>query len=168
MPPTYADLYREHHARIEGLCRLLLASAADAEEIGQEVFLRLHRSLPRAEAPMAWGAWLTRVAVNACRDRRRARWWRAWRDRSDELVEAEIAAPAPTPEETVASREQHALVWAAFRRLPTRQREVFALRQIEGWSTEDTARALGVSTGSVKRHLSRAVSKLRAMLGGLR
>jgi len=166
MQTSYAALYREHRARIEALCRLLLANPADAEEVAQEVFLSLYRQLGRDAREIVWGPWLTRVAINACRDRRRTRWWKLFRESSDELIEANHAATSPTPEEAVVNRELRVHVWSAFRRLPPRQREVFALRQLEGWSTEETAVALGVSTGSVKSHLSRAVWKMRGALGG--
>jgi RNA polymerase sigma-70 factor (ECF subfamily) len=164
--PTWAEIHREHHHRVEALCRMLLREASDAEDVAQEVFLALYRSLPKQPPDTAWAAWLTRVAVNACRDRRRSGWWRLWRDSSDELDEGTLPATGATPEEAAVSREQRASIWHAFRALPARQREVFALRQIEGWSTEETAIALGLSQGSVKRHLSRAVHKLRAGLGG--
>jgi len=57
-------------------------------------------------------------------------------------------------------------VWEEFRRLSARQQEVFTLRQLEGWSTEEVAASLGLSPGSVKRHLYRAVHGLRAALRG--
>ncbi len=56
-------------------------------------------------------------------------------------------------------------IWHAFRKLSKRQQEVFALRRIEGLSTEEVAEMLGVATGSVKRHLFRAVRQLRYVLG---
>jgi RNA polymerase sigma factor (sigma-70 family) len=62
-------------------------------------------------------------------------------------------------------RETRERIWQAFRELPPRQQEVFALRYLEGWSTEAVANALGLSTGSVKQHLFRAVHRLRAVIG---
>jgi RNA polymerase sigma-70 factor (ECF subfamily) len=59
-----------------------------------------------------------------------------------------------------------AQIWRAFRMLSVRQQEVFALRYLEGWSTEAVADALGLSAGSVKQHLFRAVHRLRAVIGG--
>ena len=53
-----------------------------------------------------------------------------------------------------------------FHRLSARQQEVFALRQLEGWSTDEVAETLGLSSGSVKRHLFRATHQLRAALKG--
>lgn len=67
----------------------------------------------------------------------------------------------PTPEAAALTGETREHIWGAFRHLSQRQREVFVLRHLEDWSTQDVAEALGLSTGSVKRHLFRAVERLR-------
>jgi RNA polymerase sigma-70 factor, ECF subfamily len=164
--PSYDDLYRAHRARVVRLCRLLLGDPDEAEDVGQEVFLKLHRAVqqPRA-ADMAWSPWLSRVAIHACRDRRRSRWWRRWWSVTAPLDEASVASPFRTPEGEVVSADQQRRIWRAFEHLAPRQREVFVLRHVEGWSTQEVADALGVETGSVKRHLFRAVRRLRASLG---
>jgi RNA polymerase sigma-70 factor (ECF subfamily) len=164
--PTYGDLYRQHHARVGSLCRLLLRDPHEAEDVVQDVFLALHRQIQLETRPMVWGAWLTAVAVNGCRDRRRSGWWKLRRDVDGELVPDGLPGRGPSPEDEVSSLEQRATIWRSFRRLPLRQREVFALRLVEGWSTDEVAELLGVSPGSVKRHLSRAVHRLRKALGG--
>jgi RNA polymerase sigma-70 factor (ECF subfamily) len=64
------------------------------------------------------------------------------------------------------SNETRRQIWQVFRRLPDRQREVFVLRHLEGWTGPEIATSLGLSPGSVKRHLFRAVHRLRAALGG--
>lgn len=169
VPPWHAQyeaLYREHSARVVRLCRLLLDDPQEAQEVAQEVFVKLLRQHHEPGRSTQWGAWLTRVAVNACRDRRRSGWWRWWRQRQQVIEEVEIVDSAPTPERAAMSREGRERIWEAFRELPRRQREVFVLRRLEGWSTGDVAGALGVSTGSVKRHLFRAVHHLRQVLGG--
>src|SRR5437667_440079 len=76
--------------------------------------------------------------------------------------------PGPTPEEAALGREERQRIWRIFRRLSARQQEVFALRQLEGWSTDEVAETLGLSSGSVKRHLFRATHQLRAALRGTR
>jgi len=115
--------------------------------------------------PSDWAAWLTRVVVNACRDRRRAGWWirfRRWTDRVEELA---LSTPDPDPADATARRETRRQIWLAFRELPARQREVFVLRHVEEYSTAEVADALGLSSGSVKRHLFRAIRRLREALG---
>jgi RNA polymerase sigma-70 factor (ECF subfamily) len=167
----YEQLYRLHHPRVMRLCRLLLADPHEAEDVAQEVFIKLLRALQTETRAMAWEPWLTRVAVNACRDRRRSAWWKWW---SVPRHMADVDAPSisdlpsygPTPEEQALSREARRHIWRAFRELPPRQQEVFVLRYLEGWPTETVADALGLSPGSVKQHLFRAVSRLRSAMGG--
>ncbi len=77
-----------------------------------------------------------------------------------------IADGGPTPEDAAISEETRRRVWLAFRALPDRQREVFVLRHLQGWSGPEIAAALGLSVGSVKRHLFRAIHRLRETLGG--
>jgi len=164
----YEALYRQHGPRVRRLCRLVLLDADEAEDVAQEVFLKLLREHRDGNGSIAWGPWLTRVAVNACRDRRRSRWWGWWRASGEEPAVDSVAARRATPEDETLDAEHRARIWTAFRRLPLRQREVFALRHVEEWSTEDTARILGVETGTVKRHLFRAVRHLRGALGDVR
>ena len=170
-PARYEELYRLHHPRVVRLCRLLLADPHEAEDVAQEVFVKLLRASKTETRPIAWEPWLTRVTLNACRDRRRSGWWK-WRRAprhgadADGLSVPDRPSPGPTPEEEALSREARRRIWQAFRELPSRQQEVFALRYVEGWSTEAVADALGLSTGSVKRHLFRAVHRLRAVIGG--
>ena len=118
--------------------------------------------------PMDWGAWLTRVAVNACRDRRRAGGWMRFRLRSTHIDDLPLVADTLAPSEAAVSEDTRRRIWVAFRALPRRQQEVFALRYIEEQPTTDVAVALGLSAGSVKRHLYRAVRHLRRALGDAR
>ncbi len=160
-------LYQAHRARVLRLCRLLLDDAAEAEEVAQEVFLRSLQALVEGRV-RAWGPWLTRVAVNACRDRRRSGWWRWWRAAAPITVEGvEFADPTASPERAVLGAEARERIWRSFGQLPTRQREVIVLRYVEEWSTQEVAEALNLTTGAVKRHLFRAVRRLRAALGGI-
>ncbi len=179
-PEEYEALYRLHYTRVVGLCRLLLADPCEAEDVAQEVFLKLFRAFQSPHGTMAWGPWLSRVAVNACRDRHRSGWWKWWRapqrrgwdgawpeesGLQDGMPAAGSTWEGLSPEEEMLSREACRRIWQAFQDLPSRQREVFVLRYQEGWSTAAVAKALGVSAGSVKRHLFRAVHHLRQALG---
>lgn len=164
---AYEDLYRTHRARILRLCRLLLSDPEEADDVTQEVLLKLFRQLQQTDRAMAWGPWLTTVAVNACRDRRRSAWWKWGRELSDELDEGDLPGNGPTPEQEAWSRECRRRIWECFRQLSARQREVFVLRHMEGYSTEETATLLGTRPGSVKRHLFRAVQHMRTALRGL-
>ncbi|HEV8673250.1 MAG TPA: sigma-70 family RNA polymerase sigma factor [Methylomirabilota bacterium] len=162
---TYEELYARHYPRVLRMCRLLLADAHEAEEVGQEVFLKLHQALQTGAPLLSCGAWLTRVAVNACHDRHRAGWWKWWRERGERLDERHCGGMTRTPEDEAIGHETRGRIWRSFGGLPRRQREVFVLRQLEGFSTSEVAGMLGMSAGSVKQHLFRAIRHLRAALG---
>jgi RNA polymerase sigma-70 factor (ECF subfamily) len=178
---SYENLYHTHYRRVLQLCRLLLGDVHEAEDVTQEVFLKLYRAGQAPPPQMAWGPWLTRVTINACRDRRRSGWWKWWRganrasqdglssDATGQLqvwLGPEVHRRCPTPEEEALSAEIRVRIWRAFRKLSLRQQEVFVLRHLEGWSTEAVAETLGLSVGSVKQHLFRAIRRLQAVIGG--
>jgi RNA polymerase sigma-70 factor (ECF subfamily) len=161
---TYADLFREHHERVVSLCWLLLPDPQEAEEICQQVFTELLQALRGAAQPFEWGEWLTRATLAACRTRRRSR-WQPWRrslhdvlrdgvERAPTAGASGLAADAP-------AGKARAQIWHAFRQLPIRQREVFVMRQLEGWSAEDVAAELRLSVRGVENRMSRAVGRLR-------
>jgi RNA polymerase sigma-70 factor (ECF subfamily) len=166
--PEYNELYQAHCGRVLRLCRFLLSDADEADDVSQEVFLKLFRQHQLSGRTIAWGPWLTTVTVNACRDRRRSGWWKWWRERHQAFEEAELPGHGFTPEQEVLSRELRRDIWHSFRQLSSRQQEVFVLRHLEGFPTAEVAEMLGVSPGSIKRHLYRAVHQMRKALGGLR
>ena len=158
------ELYLTHYTHVLRLCRLLLTDRHEAEETAQDVFLKLVLER-RAQTPIrSWQSWLTRVTINACRDRRRSSWWKWWREEHVEFHEDAFPSRSPTPEEQAVNREEHERLWHSVQALSTRQREVFALH-LEGWSNEEAAKILGITTGSIKRHLFHAVHHLRKALG---
>ena len=168
---AFARLVQLHEAMVVNLAGRLLGNVEEARDVAQEVFVKLLQASKTETRPIAWEPWLTRVTLNACRDRRRSGWWK-WRRAprpsagAEDLSVLDHPSPEPTPEEEALSREARRRIWQAFRELPSRQQEVFALRYVEGWSTEAVADALGLNTGSVKQHLFRAVHRLRAVIGG--
>jgi RNA polymerase sigma-70 factor, ECF subfamily len=164
----YNALYQAHQARVLRLCRLLLSDPDEADDVAQEIFLKLHRQYQQSGNTVAWAPWLTRVAVNACRDRRRSGWWKWWREGHQDFDEADFSSSSLTPEQEAVGREKREDIWRCFRQLSSRQQEVFALRYLEEYSTEEVAEVLSISTGSIKRHLYRAVHHMREALGGSR
>ena len=162
---VYEDAVCSHTARLRRLCGLLLGDSQEAEEVVQEVFVKALESERRQGPPTEWGPWLTRIAVNTCRDRRRAGWWQRFRQWSDQIELVPLADRGLTPEDAAIGSEERHRIWQAFRALPDRQREVFALRHVEDWSGPEIAAALGLSEGTVKRHLFRAVHRMRRILG---
>ena len=163
--PEHETLVDAHRGRLLRLCQLLLRDREEATDVVQEVFIQAYEARARGGVPADWAAWLTRVAVNACRDRHRAGWWMRFRRTSARVEEVPLPAVEASPVDRVLGEETRRRVWGAFEALPDRQREVFVLRHVEELSTADVAEALGLSEGTVKRHLFRAIQRLRRTLG---
>ena len=159
---------RAHYGRLRRLCELLLGDKQEAEEVVQDTFMKAYEASLGTGTPNDWAAWLTQVAVNACRDRRRAGWWMRFRRWSDPVENVPLVAIDPSPADAASADQIRGRIWAAFRKLPDRQREVFVLRHIEECSTAQVAEALGLDQGTVKRHLFRAIRKMRDALGDMR
>ena len=164
LPKSPDTLVDAHYGRLRRLCRLLLGDLEEAEDVVQDVFLKAHEAARFGQPPMDWGAWLTRVAVNACHDRRRAGGWMRFRFWSTPVEDTTLAAEMLGPGDAALGTETRRRIWEAFRALPRRQHQVFALRYVEEQSTQEVATALGLNAGSVKRHISRAIRQLRRAL----
>ena len=159
---TAEMLYQEHNRRIGRLCLMLLGNPEDARDVAQEVFLKVLQQCKGMDDPRDWSAWLTRVAINACHDRRRSGGWKWWQRGGRELADSDLIAAGP--EDDAVRIEQRVAIWRGVRTLTASQRDVFVLRQIEGWSTSETAEALNLSNESVKLHLFRAMRRMRKAL----
>jgi RNA polymerase sigma-70 factor (ECF subfamily) len=156
------------------VAELAAGSREDALDIVQDsmlAFVRNYRDKPVSDwAPLFHRVLDSRMLDFHRRHQVRSRWFgwiervvRRGDDHDDAL--ADIAdAHAPPPWQAVADRETATALDTALRALPHRQRQAFLLRVWEGLDVADTARAMACSEGSVKTHLSRAMSALRARL----
>jgi RNA polymerase sigma-70 factor, ECF subfamily len=142
----------------------------DGEDVFQDTLLAAYQSLEGLRDPAAVRSWLFRVAANACRMRRRKNGPRR-EVGLDEHFAAENAVlevpdeAARRPDDEAARTEMHRAISAALLQLPTEQRLVVLLRDVEGLSTRETAEALSVSPPAVKMRLLRARARLRELLG---
>jgi len=153
-------LMDRHLARIVALGRRMLGNQADAEEVAQEVFLRVWTHAERWQPGRAqFGTWLHRVAANLCLDRLRRR--RATVD-IDEMPDLESGAPGP--DRQLEESELSARVEAALQLLPERQRAAVVLSHYQGLSNTETADILEVTVEAVESLLSRARRHLRTSL----
>jgi RNA polymerase sigma-70 factor (ECF subfamily) len=115
--------------------------------------------------------WLMRIAINLQKDHwrnRRMQFWRSTRTNAIDLDEASEWLPSGerTAEQQILAREQVAQVWNVVANLSERQRTVFLLRYVEERELSEIAQTTGLSEGTVKAHLSRALGKVRAELRG--
>jgi RNA polymerase sigma-70 factor, ECF subfamily len=156
--------------------RFLLASTRDvdlAETLTQECFLKAHRNWASFRGDSSAMTWLMRIAINLQKDHwrnRRMQFWRQTRTNSVDLDEASEWLPSgeSSQEQTLLARERVTQVWSAVEGLSERQRTVFLLRYVEELELSEIAHTTGLSEGTVKAHLSRALARVRAELGGKR
>jgi len=148
-----------HLPRLHALARRMLGSAAEADEITQETFLRAWRQARDWRPGRArFDTWLHRVALNLCRDRLRRRREVAMAEPPEQVDPATGADRRLEQEESVAS------VRAAIARLPPRQREAIMLHNYQELSNTETAAVLGISVEALESLLARARRSLRDSL----
>lgn len=153
-------LMQRHLGRIVALARRMMGNQADAEEIAQEVFLRVWTHAERWEPGRAqFGTWLHRVAANLCLDRLRRQRGTVDIDDMPNLVSGEPAPDARLEAEELAARVEEAL-----QQLPERQRAAIALSHYQGLSNTETAEILDVTVEAVESLLSRGRRQLRLLL----
>lgn len=158
------ELIGRHEAMVLRVLRLLGVSTADREDVAQDVFLRVLRFVRGFRRGHSFPGWVYRITVNAAHDHR-ARAGRRRRDETgwhDGLLEAADAAPGPA--RIAEDRDRVRRLERAVTGLSERERAVFVLVELEGLSTLDVARALGITRITVRRHLGRARDRLERLL----
>jgi RNA polymerase sigma-70 factor, ECF subfamily len=169
----FARVVERHRPQI---FRFLLASTRDldlAETLTQECFLKAHRNWASFRGESSVATWLMRIAINLQKDHwrnRRMQFWRLTRTNAVDLDEASEWLPSreSSQEQKLLARERVSQVWQAVKGLSERQRTVFLLRYVEELELSEIAQTTGLSEGTVKAHLSRALGRVRAELGGRR
>ncbi len=169
----FSSVVQSHRPQI---FRFLLASTRDidlAETLTQECFLKAHRNWASFRGESSAMTLLMRIAINLQKDHwrnRRMQFWRTTRTNSVDLDEASEWLPSgeSSVEQQMLARERVSQVWKAVKGLSERQRTVFLLRYVEEQELSEIAAATGLSEGTVKAHLSRAVARVRLELGGKR
>ncbi len=147
-------LMAEYGPSLVGMCTLLLKDAHLAQDVVQETFIRAWRKgrlLKETEK-----AWLTRVAVNLCRDEYRSRWFRHVDRR---ITPEDLSIPADAPTEDSSLLDRVCL-------LPRKEREVIVMHYWNDMSPEDIASALNIDRATVFRRLQRGRKRLKIELEG--
>ncbi len=149
---AFSRLMEPYRRELVAYCYRLSGSLAEAEDLAQEAFVRAFRALDTFEGRATPRAWLYRIAHNLCLNhvQRRPPLW----EPLEELDEAHLTTPAET---TGQGREDLRLGFVALvQSLPPRQRAALVLRDVLGWSAEETARILETTVPAVKNALARA------------
>jgi RNA polymerase sigma-70 factor (ECF subfamily) len=150
--------------------RFVLASIRDreaAEDLTQECFCKAYKGWDGFRGDSSVITWLMHIAVNVVRDfarNQRLQFWRRARVIDPASLDEYRADHTLSPEANVVIQEQLRAVWEAADRMSSKQRTAFLLRFVEDMELHEIAQAMGVSDGSVKVHLFRAVHAVRKTL----
>jgi RNA polymerase sigma-70 factor (ECF subfamily) len=144
-----------------------------AETLTQDCLLKAYRNWGTFRGESSALTWLLRIAINLQKDHwrnRRLQFWKKTRTNAVDMDDAGAWLPSDesSPEQQVLARDQVRMVWKAVEELSERQRTVFMLRHVEEMELSEIAESIGLSEGTVKAHLSRAMIRVRAELGGRR
>jgi RNA polymerase sigma factor (sigma-70 family) len=164
---AWEDLLRLHTRRVYNLCFRFTGRSAEAEDLTQEVFIKVFQTLRSYDqAQGGFITWLTRVTRNHLVDHYR----RTKRDRVTSSLDDEVsgveakAAPGAGPLDGVESRERRELVQEGLEQLSPDLREAVILRDLHDMDYEEIARVLGVPSGTVKSRINRGRLELARVL----
>jgi len=155
--------YRQHAPALLALAFRLTGSREDAEDIVHDVFVGLPEALRKYEERGQFTSWLKRIAARTALMHQRRAQNRRETPRDVASVQSRLSADGGADRDSDRAR-----IAGALRMLTPALREVFMLKVIEGMPHADIGRLLGISTGTSEVRLTRAVAKLRILLGGHR
>jgi RNA polymerase sigma-70 factor, ECF subfamily len=170
---AWAEMVRTHQRRVYGLCYRFTGNATDAEDLTQEVFLKIYSNLGSFDAARgSLTVWIATMTRNLLVDNfRRTRNQRAtsslddgW-DQAEELKPADrLVAAGPSPHEFAARRELANMVQKALAQVSIELREAVILRDLQDLDYKEIAQVLSIPEGTVKSRISRGRAELARLL----
>jgi RNA polymerase sigma-70 factor (ECF subfamily) len=180
----YADLVARHQRRAARIAYHYLRDSAEADEAVQDAFVKAYQHLASFREELPFDVWFTRILINGCLDRikartRRERWLlpmsgktatRSAATGASDAVPADrdlterVPAAGLSPEQALLARERRREIANALAKLPERQRSVFVLSHVEGRTSREVSVLTGLNESTVRVHLFRAIRKLRTLL----
>ncbi|MEL7061695.1 MAG: sigma-70 family RNA polymerase sigma factor [Acidobacteriota bacterium] len=163
-PQAFDELYASHAAMVYNLAFRLSGRHEQAEDLSQEVFLRIHRHLHRFDGRSSLKTWIYRVTLNHCRSKLGRKRWptRPLREESEDGVE--LIERRRGPEERALAEDAARRVQRALDEVPPVFREAVVLRDLEGLTYEEIAEILQIRLGTVRSRIARGRERLRQRL----
>ena len=169
----FTGLVEAHQRRASRIAYQYLRDPSEADEAVQDAFVKVFAHISSYREAWPFEVWFTRILINGCLDRRKAR---ARRERwlvpaeeasaADEYRASVAGPPDASPEARLLSRERRERIAAAIDRLDGRQRTVFMLCHYGDCTPREVSAMTGLNESTVRVHLFRAARKLRGLLGG--
>ena len=165
---AFEALVLRYQKKVYNTVLRLAGDCAEAEDLSQEVFLKIFKGLSSFRGESSFSTYIYRVAANTAIDalRRREAPTVSLSTENEEGEEFELALPdaGPLSVEILESRERRQAIRAAIDALPEHHRAVIVLREMDGMSYQDIAQAMGLTEGTVKSRINRARGRLRQLL----
>ena len=174
---AWTEMVRTHHKRVYALCYRFTGNATDAEDLTQDVFLKIYSNLASFDALRgSLAVWITTMTRNLLVDNfRRTRnlratssldngWDSASEDRTDLKPIDRLTAHGASPHELAAQKELAAMVQSALARVSVDLREAVILRDLQDMDYKEIAQVLGIPEGTVKSRISRGRAELARLL----
>lgn len=165
---AFEELVRRYQRQVANVIYLTLGSRAEVDDLTQEVFLRVYRSLSRVEVTTSLFSWIYRIAVNIAIDelrRRKIKRTLSLDFFSESSLEQEKNVEDPTePSERVLSDERKQKVMEAIKKLTPAHRAALVLREYEGLSYKEIAQTLNITEQAVKSRIFRSREELKKLL----
>jgi RNA polymerase sigma-70 factor (ECF subfamily) len=166
--PAWEDLVRLHTRKVYGLCYRFTGSGSEAQDLTQEVFLRVFRTIKTfRSAEGSFGTWLARVTRNLLIDHyRRTRQERVTDSIEEQLptIEETGAVASTRPDQAVAGREASEILQATLQKLSPDLREAVILRDLQEMEYREIAGVLDIPEGTVKSRINRGRAELARLL----
>ena len=173
---AFDSLVIRYKDRVFNLCLRFLGDYQEAEDTAQDVFVKAYNSLKRFRFESSFFTWLYRIAINTCKNKVKSLDYRyrkteARMDISEELLEGykpeTMGNSFRNPDRDLENKERMKILQNTINTLPSDQRSVVILRDIQGLSYEEITDITGFKLGTLKSRLSRARSNLREKLGDI-
>jgi RNA polymerase sigma-70 factor (ECF subfamily) len=163
---AFQALVERHRSMVYRVAYQFAGNHHDAEDIAQDVFIKVYRSLDRFRQDAQLTSWMYRIVMNACIDHRRRQRPAIAAPFGEEAEQRMLNTPeeTPGPEDRAYAGELGQVLESEIGRLPNGQRIVFVMRHHQGMKLCEIAEALGLAEGTVKRQLHAAVHRLRQAL----
>jgi len=164
---AFAEIMRRHRQSIYRMVRASVGDSDEALDLMQETFVSAHQALSSYDSGRSMRAWLSKIALNKCRDWGRKRTVRRFLSFATSIgPEAEAVADNQVwADDATGDRQELARVTKAIAHLPAALKEPLVLRTIEGLSQAETACILSISEKAVETRIYRARAKLNEILG---
>jgi RNA polymerase sigma-70 factor, ECF subfamily len=161
---AFAKLVLKYQSRVLTLATRILDNRSEAEDIAQDIFVKVFQSLHDFRGTSRFSTWLYRITVNHCLNHLRRRTRQLQTLVVTDAEEWIQESAASNPHKTLEQKERWALVQAKLQLLSPEHRTIILLRDFEGLSYEEIAEVLQLEDGTVKSRLHRARMELKALL----